>query len=53
MYLQTGTSNVLDGCLEHHECWDKQFVDDVQNSVVGHNVYTNEVSTVDLDALPY
>ena len=39
--------------LDRSECWDKHFVDDVHDPVVGHDVRPDHMCTIDRDALSY
>ena len=39
--------------LDRSECWDKHFVDDVHDPVVGYDVRPDHMCTIDRDALSY
>ena len=39
--------------LELSECWDKHFVDDMHDPVVGHDVPPGHMCTIDCDARSY
>jgi hypothetical protein len=39
--------------LDRSECWDKHFVDDVHDPVVGHDVRPDHMCPIDRDALSY